>query len=226
MRPTRKALKTPVIPDKAKRELVPVMEDRGIALYDAHSGEYVGQQDDLPRKYQPYDPEKADALGVLLGSGRPLMNSLAELGMNYSTYLRWLKTSEDFRSLINTSRTNRSMLIHDSFFENDINWLNENVKNYDDLSPSDVVELSGKMGLMSRKQKILKNFQEADSPNRFGKSVVTDEKHADVAIRVDMNLPDGLKRLVDHSFRPRLSEDGEFEIRGLPKDNELDNQKK
>lgn len=224
MRPkvVRRRKKKPLIPQvvpkkETKRKLFPVTQESGrVALHDEATGEFVSYQDTNYVKYQPYDPLKAETMVQYMSKGCTLTESMELSGLSYVSYLKWLKTSEDFKALINTARANRSMMMHEDFYANDLQTVRKMTKNYDKMTTKDVIVAKSKMALMKDKQTMLQKFQEVDAPMRFGKkAVVTTESHSDLAIKVGINIPDEVKQLIDKSFRPKLTPEGEFEIEGV-----------
>lgn len=197
-------------------DLVSVLtDDNRIALYDEKTGVFVRYADQKVTPYSPYNMEKANSFIEHMAAGIPLKRSLKEAGVSYTSYLHWMRKEESFRGMVNTARENRSLLMHEDFYEKDMASLGRLTSDIESLTEDEINTISKRLGLVKQKQKILKEFQEVDAPNRFGKSVTTKEAHSQVALKIDIDIPDGIKRLVDDRFRPSLNEEGEFEVKGV-----------
>lgn len=198
------------------RKLIPVVQDDGrVAMHDEDTGEFINYQELMQVKYQPYDPVKAEVLLSRMSEGIPFKRALEDACISYPSFLKWQRSISDFRSIINTARQNRSMHMHEAFYDHDMRAVQSLTANYEDQSVGRVEWVDKQLKNIERKQKILKGFQEVDAPSRFGKLAVTQEAHSEVAIKIDMSVPDELKKIVDAGYRARLNEEGEFEVKGI-----------
>ena len=214
----RKKKEAVVVEDKPDRKLIPILTDSGrIALHDEATGDFVTYSDNAAIKYEPFDPLKAEAVVECLGRGVPLPESLKTVGVSLSSFMRWESTRTEFKAMLNSARINRSMWMHEKFYTEDMSSMDLMTKDIHMRDSDGLKNLNSALKALEKKQKIINRFQEKDAPTRFGDRVSLTEKHAEVALKINMELPEQFKKMVDKGFKAKLDEDGEFITEGIEK---------
>lgn len=185
------------------------------ALYCAVTGEFVRFADTPLKTVEPYNKDKVEAFLTLVGQGKSINTALAEVKVSKASYLHWRRKNPEFTGLINTAKAHRAEQIHEVFYDQDMRWMAENMKDYDNLPAAELEQHELISKNIERKQKIIDRYNEKSAPNVFGKNAVTTEEHAALSIKVSANIPDKYYDLIKSAFTPTLEDDGEFKVKGF-----------
>lgn len=209
---------------KDKEGIFPVVGDDGVTRwYRDKSGEPVDSPLDK-KHYRPYNAHDAERFGQMLSKGFSVNNALSELGIPYSTYIKWRRDRPEFSAIVDSARRLRSEGMHESFHEemNATKVSTKIPKNFDEMRPSDLKWESARaqtklayLKVLEKKQKILKEFTKDDAPNRFGVQRSVVEHSGGTMLSLDLEVDEKIEKLITDSFRPRLAKDGGLVIKGL-----------
>ena len=187
--------------------------------YDAETGEQVTapKKDDNTHGI-PFDPNVAETFARSLASGIPFKKCLENAGLTSTQYIRWRQKNQDFSALIDAARELRSENMHDFSFDSDIApIISKDTSKMDDAQRK---RHHQDINMASSRQKLIRDFLRRDAPRRFGVRLTQHESRSDLTLSLKAEIPKEIQALVNKSFRPKLTAEGELEVAGIQKNDE------